>query len=242
MRPALALPFTIIPSANRVHLIAGEDFRYTLNGPALEMWLPAWLPLLDGSRTLDGLLALLPEERRGGARQLVERLYGERVLTDGPSAAAFAPCRAAPRVLLQDRLDYDAALRFNRERLDDKTPWVWATTGPMGRGYVGPLFLPDAGPCMACLFAAFRRLSPAPEIYEELIRHARRGGEVKASPAPEHVVAVVRELVRWKEESAQQPEPAAALFRLHVVEAATLEVSSHSVFVDPECAECGGRR
>jgi bacteriocin biosynthesis cyclodehydratase domain-containing protein len=242
MRPCLTLPFTIVPSANQVRLIAGEDFRYTLDGPALETWLPAWLPLLDGGHTLDELLALLPEERRGGARQLVERLYGERVLIDGPAAAAFAPCRAAPRVLLQDRLDYDAALRFNRERLDDKTPWLWATTGPMSRGYVGPLFLPDAGPCMACLFTTFHRLSPAPEIYDELIRHSRGGGEVRASPAPEHVVAVVRELVRWKEELAQQRESAAALFRLHVVEAATLEVSSHRVFVDPECAACGGRR
>ena len=160
----------------------------------------------------------------------------------GPAAAAFAPGRAASRVLLQDRLDYDAALRFNRERLGERTPWLWATTGPMSRGYVGPLFLPDAGPCMACLFTTFHRLSPAPEIYDELIRHSRGGGEVRASPAPEHVVAVVRELVRWKEELAQQRESAAALFRLHVVEAATLEVSSHRVFVDPECAACGGRR
>ena len=50
MRPCLALPFTIVSAANQVRLIAGEDFRYTLNGPELETWLPAWLSQFDGRR------------------------------------------------------------------------------------------------------------------------------------------------------------------------------------------------
>jgi bacteriocin biosynthesis cyclodehydratase domain-containing protein len=264
MRPRLALPFTILPSPDQVRLLAGEDFRYTLNGPALDTWLPAWLPLFDGRLALEELLARLPEARRDGARRLVERLYGERVLVDGPAPAAFVPCGpgllvegdgvladslmtsrtadARLTVFCQDRLDYDAALQFNRRRLDEQAPWLWATCGPLSRGYVGPLFLPDAGPCLACLLSSFQRLSPAPELYDDLLRHVRAGGEVQASPASPYFIAVLRELVLWKAELSQQKEAAAALFRLHVVEAATMEVSSHPVFVDPECVACRGRR
>jgi bacteriocin biosynthesis cyclodehydratase domain-containing protein len=242
MRPLLALPFTIVPSPNQVRLIAGEDFRYTLSGAALGTWLPTWMPLLDGTRTLDELVTLLPEERRTAARQLVERLYGERVVVDAPATAAFNPGVAPPALLFQDGLDYHAALQFNRRCLAEKTPWLWMTSAPLGRGYLSPLFLPDAGPCLACLFATFQRLSPAPELYDVLIRHAQNGGVIQPSPAAPHVVAVLRELVSWKLELAKQTEPGAALFRLHVVEAATMEVASYRVFVDPECPDCGGRR
>src|SRR5207302_70111 len=46
-RPCLALPFTVLTAQDRVRLVAGEDFRYTLTGPGLETWLPDWLPTLD---------------------------------------------------------------------------------------------------------------------------------------------------------------------------------------------------
>jgi hypothetical protein len=94
-RPCLAPGFSILPGPDRVRLVAGEDFRYTLTGPGLETWLPAWLPALDGSRTAEEWLGQLPPERRDPARQLLARLYGERVVLDGP-AAAHAP---APHLL-----------------------------------------------------------------------------------------------------------------------------------------------
>ena len=242
MRPSLALPFTIVPSANQVRLIAGEDFRYTLTGTGLETWLPAWLPLLDGRRTLEELLGLLPEERRRATKALVERLTGERVLVDSPASAAFTPSASRPRIFTQDCLDYEATLAVNRAYLTERISWLWTTTAPLSRGYVSPLFLPDTGPCLACLLANFRRLSPAPELYDDLIRHKQQGGAIRPSPAPPPVVAVVRELVEWKAELAERENPPAALFRLHVVEAATMEVSAHRVFVDPKCAACRGQR
>jgi len=55
-RPRLALPFTAIAQGDTVHLVAGEDFRHTLTGPALERWLPVLLGALDGRQTLDQLL------------------------------------------------------------------------------------------------------------------------------------------------------------------------------------------
>jgi bacteriocin biosynthesis cyclodehydratase domain-containing protein len=266
-RPCLAPGFTVLPGPDRVRLVAGEDFRYTLTGPGLETWLPAWLAELDGRRTADDLLALLPPEHRGPAAQLLARLYGERVVLDGPAAAAHKAARyalcpegtgllaeglkavsgiageaLAVSVLAQDCLDYDEARRFNRRCLEGGAPWMWVTCGPLSRGYVSPVFLPDAGPCLACLLGHFERLSPAPEVYADLAEHARQGRPLTPAPFAERGIRVLVELAAWKVELMGRAEPPAALFRLHVLEAAALEVTAHRVFADPECEECRGRR
>ena len=267
-RLCLALPFTILCGPGRVRLVAGEDFRYTLEAPGLEKWLPGWLPTLDGRRTLAEAVAALPEELRPAARQLVARLYGERVLIDGPAAAAHRPrrCRLVAEgsgplrdaltgaagesdpgaevvhVLCQDRLDYAEALDFNRRMLAGAAPWFWVTTGPLSRGYVSPAFLPDVGPCLECLLTGFRRLSPAPELYAELADHAARGGAVAPAPFPAPAAALLLDVLRWKVELLAERDPPAALYRLHVLEVAALEVSAHRVFADPECPACRGRR
>ena len=96
-------------------------------------------------------------------------------------------------------------------------------------------------PVWRACFTPFRRLSPVPEIYDDLIQFAQGGADIRPSPAR----ARRRHGARTGElegELAQRPEPATALFRLHVVEADTMEVSSHRVFVDPECAICRGHR
>jgi bacteriocin biosynthesis cyclodehydratase domain-containing protein len=268
LRPCLALPFTVLSAADRVRLVAGEDFRYTLEAPGLEKWLPGWLPTLDGRRTLAEAVAALPEELRPAARQLVARLYGERVLIDAPAATAHRPrpCRVvaqgsgplhdglvaaageagtgaeAVHVLCQDRLDYAEALDLNRRMLAGAAPWFWITCGPLSRGYVSPAFLPDAGPCLECLLTGFRRLSPAPELYAELTEHAARGGALAAAPFPAPAVALLLDVLRWKVELLAESDPPAALYRLHVLEVAALEVSAHRVFADPECPACRGRR
>lgn len=262
-RPRLALPFTVLPAADAVRLVAGEDFRYALAGPGLQTWLPDWLAGFDGRTPLTALIDRLPESLRTAASDLAERLYGERVLIDGTAADAHAPVRYRLKVegsaawaagwvpasegerdlpvLCQDRLDYDEALRFNHRCRTAGTPWLWATTGPMSRAYVGPLFLPDAGPCLSCLLGHFRRLSPAAELYDALASHARSGGPVVPVPFPAPGIAVVQQLLRWKADLAAEPAAQAALYRLHVLDAGSLEVSSHRVFVDPECLECGRR-
>jgi bacteriocin biosynthesis cyclodehydratase domain-containing protein len=264
-RPRLALPFTILTDRDTVRLVAGEDFRYTVTGTGLDGWLPGWLAGLDGRVALDEALDRLPESCRGAAQQLVDRLYGERVLIDGSAPDAHAParCRLAPEgsaawaagwqpiaedatacalaAFCQDRLDYAAALSFNRRCLKTGRPWLWASTGPMSRAYVSPLFLSDAGPCLSCLLYHFRRLSPAPELYDALTDHGRAGRPLVPVPFPQPAIAVVQQLLLWKAALAEEPEAPAALYRLHVLEVASLEVTSHRVFVDPECPECGGR-
>jgi bacteriocin biosynthesis cyclodehydratase domain-containing protein len=266
LRPCLAPGFTVLSGPDRVRLVAGEDFRYTLTGRGLESWLPQWLPLLDGSRTAEELASLLPDEHREAARQLLARLYGERVLIDPPAAAACKPASytlrpegtgaladalrgvaGTPdlrplRVLAQDRLDYDEVLRFNRDCLRGETPWLWVTCGPQGRGYLSPAFLPDAGPCLACLLGHFERLSPAPEIYADLAEHARQGKPIAAAPFPERGARLLVDLLLWKAELLEKEDPPAALFRLHVLDVASLEVTAHRVFIDTECSECHGCR
>lgn len=269
VRPCLALPFTILSSPNRVRLVAGEDFRYTLDGLELDSWLPAWLLALDGRRILAEALATLAEGRRDVAREIVARLYGERVLIDGPAASAHTPavfalhvegegvlhqeltaaCQSAGEtgirrlpVLCQDRLDYEEALRFNRRQQEEGVPWLWASCAPMSRAYVSPLFLPDAGPCLECLLHHFQRLSPVPELYADLMEHARQGRAIRSTPIPTRAVPLLVQLVRWKAELACEAPSPAALFRLHVLDVASLEITSHRVFPDPECASCTGRR
>ena len=265
-RPRLALPFTILSGPDTVRLVAGEDFRYTLSGPGIEQWLPGFLGELQGTEPLEKTLARLTEAQRNPALQLAARLYGERVLVDGPALAAHPAANyrlvvegagtlreelqrtVEPTtqestkplaVLCQDRLDYEEALRFNQRCRSGSSPWLWASTGAMSRGYVSPLFLPDAGPCLACLLGHFERLSPAPEIYRELQAHARAGQPIAPGPFPIEAVTILRSLLLWKAALAGQREPPAALYRLHVLEVETMEVSTHRVFVDPECPECG---
>src|SRR2546421_638029 len=174
-RPRLALPFTILTGPDTVRLVAGEDFRYTLTAPGLDGWLPDCLARLDGRTPLDEALGRLPEALREPAEQLVEQLYGERVLIDGTAPDAHAPSRF--------------------------------------------------------------RLAPAPELYDALAG----GRSITPVPFPAAATAIVQQLLVWKAALAEEPEAPAALYRLHVLEVASLEVSSHRVLVDPECPECGGR-
>ena len=262
-RPRLAWPFTVLTGPDTVRLVAGEDFRYTLSGPGIEQWLPQLLEGCDGRRSFEQLSQGLPREQLETARQLLERLHGERVVVDGPASAAHEGNRYTIRaegtgellaglqaeadagdpilVLCQDRLDYDAALRFNRRALAGSAPWLWATYGPMSRGYVSPPFLPRAGPCLACLLRHFQRLSPAAEIYDDLIAHALKAQSIEPVGFPAHGIEILRRLVRWKVALLAEAEPPAALYRLHVLDAQALEVSSHRVLADPECPDCGGR-
>jgi bacteriocin biosynthesis cyclodehydratase domain-containing protein len=264
-RPCLALPFTFLTSADQVRLVAGEDLRYTLTGPQIEQWLPDWLASLDGSRTLTQALAELPENTRESAGRLASRLLGERVLVDGPACAAHVGAsyrlliegsgplydslasladqadRPPLRVLCQDRLDYEEALRFNASCLQGKTPWLWLSWGALQRGYVSPVFLPDAGPCLACLLGHFQQRSPLPEVYDELRAHARQGKPIAPLPFPVRGQAILRELLLWKVVLLKEPVAPAALYQLHVLETATLEVTAHRVFAAPECSACRSR-
>lgn len=265
-RPRLAFPFTLLSTADTVRLVAGEDFRYTVNSPSVERWLPDLVARFDGRTTVDELLTTLPAELKTHAAELVDRFYAERIVFDGTVEQAHnaAVLRVVPEgtgslvqrlqferdcqnaathcrdihVLCQDRLDYHAVLDFNRRMLSGNSPWMWVTYGALSRGYVSPLFLPDAGPCLGCLIQQFQRLSPFPEVYDELANHARAGKPIAPSSFPEPGLEILRQIVMWKLSVAASSEPPAGLFRLYAVEADSLEVSVHRVFRAPRCPQC----
>src|SRR5262245_1504058 len=162
-RPRLAYPFTVLPQADMVRLVAGEDFRYTLTGPGLATWLPALLARCTGKETLDAILASVEPRRRAEAEQIIQRLYGERVLVDGPAAAAHVArqygrqvtghgvlCERLQRELMpdegqpsihiycQDRLDFAAALTACRKARQKLEPFLWVSYGALQRAYVSP--------------------------------------------------------------------------------------------------------
>lgn len=259
LRPRLAAPFTIVPQGDAVWLIAGEDVRLVLRGEAAGSWLPPLLHACDGRRTVDEVVALAPVARQDDARTLLAGLAGERIVVDGDVLLAH---RATPvgwrvdgtgklaealqvralggalPVFAQDTLDYSSALAFNADQLAGATRWLWATIGPEARAFVGPLFLPDAGPCLECLLEHFRMQSPTPELYGLLTAHRGPYAPAVFEPA---ALAVVADLVAWKLALVSHEPTPAALYVLHVIEVATLEISSHRVLINPECRACAMR-
>ena len=215
--------------------LAGE--RAVVEAAAEDAHAPARFGLaVEGSGPLaEALAARVSAEPEAAARSALASPSATR-----SGSAGRAPDGAAVAVLGQDRLDWSAALDFGRRARAAGRPAIVATTGPLARGLVSPVVLPDAGPCLGCMVRRFRALSPAPEVHDALLAHARAGRPVEPSPFPDDGVAILAALVRWKVDLlASDPAPAAP-FRLHVLEAATLEVRAHRVFLDPLCEACGG--
>lgn len=267
-RIQFAFRFAILTRPDTVRLVAGEEFRYTLRSPSLDQWLPRWLSNFEREVEWHPLLNQLPNQHQQQALEIITRLYGERVLLEGIGEPARLPSpirwvvegagKLSERlravipavsgsavklaVLGQESLDYAAALDFNRRHLrSDAAGWIWISCGPIGRGYVSPVFRPRAGPCLGCLFRNFQRLSPAPEIYEHLIEHSRAGKEIPSVPFPAAALDVLAGLARWKIESSAQLETSVGVYHLHVVEINTMECTTHRVFRDPHCPDCSQR-
>jgi bacteriocin biosynthesis cyclodehydratase domain-containing protein len=256
LRPTLAGGFTVVPGGDAVWLVAGEDVRFALRGDAVASWLPALLHACDGTHRLDDIVALAPPAHRAEARSVLDGLAGERVLVEAGAARAHQPAPAAWHVegdgaladalrarapgggvgvVAQDTLELAAALAANRARLATPAPWLWVTIGPAARALIGPLFVPDAGPCLECLVDHFRLRSPVPELYDLLATHAGPFAPAAFEPA---ALPVVADLVAWKLALIARAPAPSALYALHVVEVASLEVSSHRVLINPECPAC----
>ncbi|MEO7092369.1 MAG: TOMM precursor leader peptide-binding protein [Polyangiales bacterium] len=260
MRPRLAPHFTCAVEEGIVWLVAGEDVRYRLDPGGDPSWLRDAIARCDGSRTLASIIAEVPIPVRADAETALRRLYEERVLVDGTASEAHAPASPGCRVIgasrvaelvrahttdgpielfVQDTLDHTALLAHNTAALAARRRWMWISTGAGSRAYVGPLFVPDAGPCAACVLVHFKRLSPAPDLYDALIAHGEHGGPFAAAELPPPALDVTASLARWKLSLAAQPVAAPALYALHVIEVGDLTVSSHAPVRDPECAACG---
>lgn len=260
MRPRLAPHFTCAVAEGIVWLVAGEDVRFRIDPGGDPSWLEAAIARCDGRHTLEAIVAQVPAAVRADAEAALRRLYEERVLVDGTAAEAHAVAPGGCRVLgssraaelvraattagpidvfVQDTLDHAALLAHNRVALAERRRWMWISTGAGSRAYVGPLFVPDAGPCAACLLVHFKRLSPVPDLYDVLIAHGEQGRMFAAPALPPPALDIAAALARWKLTLATEPVAQPALYALHVVEVGTLTVTSHVPIRDPECAACG---
>jgi bacteriocin biosynthesis cyclodehydratase domain-containing protein len=88
------------------------------------------------------------------------------------------------------------------------------------------------------LLRNFQRLSPAPDLYDDLIEHSRAGGEIPPVPFPAPALALLAALARWKIETSTQTEASVGVYQLHVLETDTMATTTHRVFRDPHCPDC----
>lgn len=258
-----AFRFTVIREPDRVRLVAGEDLRWSLEAAGIEQWLPRVFEVLDGGGTVDEAVdsavgadrVLVSETLRRllGERVLVEPtrrpalasphgfvFYGEGALKDAMGALCVPPSagQALLHVFVQDSLHLASAMDFNATRLSGAEPFLWATTGPLARAFVSPVFLPSQGPCLECLLRGFRRISPAPELWDALLNHSRAGGVVEPSLCSEVGIAMLVQLILAKRAWLAETEPPAALYDLHVLDLRTLEISTHALESDECCESC----
>ena len=104
--------------------------------------------------------------------------------------------------------------------------------------WIGPLFLPDAGPCWACMADRIR----GNRHTETYLSRASGGARPPISPAPAALPTtlataanlVALELVKWRAGAASAPGA-----RLHTINLTTLETRAHAVVHRPQCSVCG---
>lgn len=259
-RIVAAAPVTVVPAGRKIHLIAGEDLRFSLSGEGIDRWLPQTMRELEEALTVDELLERVPPEFRANATSVLTRLCDEGLLRIQPELPPKALDRAVSvrgdadflpelpvdwrkasdglTVFCQDTLGRETALRAALECRAAGRPFLWVSSGAHARAFVSPVFSTLGRPCLACLFAVSDSLGPVPELHSALREHDARGGALaKAAMSPAQR-AFLSSLVVWKV-STWQDGNILASSKLHVVEWVDGSVESYSVRREPACAGCG---
>jgi bacteriocin biosynthesis cyclodehydratase domain-containing protein len=129
--PYLAPWYRIAVERGRVVLEYGQRI-VCLEGAAAEQLVPALLPLLDGSRAIDEIVAVLGEVTRPAVEHALAQLAEQNLLVEGPALPESLPRPAAGVAELL------VALRPGPEPLGDKAAQVAACSiGVVGRGTAG---------------------------------------------------------------------------------------------------------
>ena len=129
--PYLAPWYRVATDGGRVLLEYGQRI-VCLEGRAAEHLVPALLPLLDGSRGIDEIVAVLGEVTRTAVEHALEQLAEQNLLVDGPALAESLPRPAAGVAELL------VALRPGSEALGGTAAEVAACSiGLVGRGAAG---------------------------------------------------------------------------------------------------------
>lgn len=251
------VPLTVVPESGCVRVLAGEDLRFTVRGEGLDAWLPQVLAALEPGVSASAASAHAPAPQRDDALEILARLTQERLLIEreqvrpaaaprvevrgeGPLASrlrsetpAVTSSSGPPLVVIaQSTMDYRWAQQVDREAAAQGHWRMWVSDGAAARGWVGPVMRPEGGPCLDCLLTAFERLSPEPELWQALQSHP---GPFATSTVPDAARDILCRTAALKLAGVTEPEAPAAVYRLHVLELATFEVTSHEVPVDPDC-------
>lgn len=262
-RPRLALPTSIIPDGRFLHLVCGMELKVSLELGEQVPHLARMLEKCDGSLTLEELVQDLGAHRPHGL-SLIEQLLGDRLLVDdlqpgsnrrklhgisvegtGPLALGLANLDhqgESVRILVQDHLDLPAARAFNRRQLKLEQPYLWVTTGLADVGLVSPIFFPDSGPCLECFLHQYQKISIPSGIQEILNRQNEKTLTLGESEFPGEGLVMLQQLVRWKVRRLGLNLSGSNVFRLHVLDKTSLEISTHRIYKDPFCSECSNAR
>ena len=134
---------------------------------------------------------------------------------------------------MMDRLTEDVGGNNNASTWDDFTQYYEVIPS----NYLETLIWAEADRMSNLTVDQAKILAEGVEVIEHGINRIADGGKNVVE-----IVAVLTELARWKVEQLGQSDAIAALYELHVLETASMEVSAHRVLLDPECPECRGRR
>ena len=122
-RPLLAPWYRLVEDGDRLVCEHGRSV-VVLEGGAVRTLLPALLPLLDGSRTLDDLASCLGEPARPAIAQALDLLAAHELLVDGPDLPA------APDAVKVVAAASGLALSVVAERLAGATVGIVGAAGP----------------------------------------------------------------------------------------------------------------
>jgi len=278
--PRLLPGSTVIAEDSVVHLIAGEDFRFTIQTGDATPAIARVLRGCQGDRPLADLLAGLDPAQRDLApsdcRPSAVRTDALRRPAPPSTRDSLAnrnrggqhPRPAGPGVVAVHRWSALSVSggKHNAEQPQPRRCLARSRAGPAGSrprpgagiqspaiggrgrglalGHHGPPLArvcqpghPQTGPPLSRV-RHFRRLSPAPQLYDVLERPAEPIRFVPGEPA-EPLARIVLEIANWKLRRLGQSPAAASQFALHVVEGETLETTLHPVWLDPTCPGCG---
>jgi ribosomal protein S12 methylthiotransferase accessory factor len=136
-------------------------------------------------------------------------------------------------VLAVDYLD-DSLRARNEEALDSGLPWMLASLG--AQGWIGPVVVPDRGPCWECLAHRIRRHRASAQLDTRAEAHPLAHGQA-APPTGRRVAeaAVATELARW----IVLGPASGASEHVRTIEPPRWATRDHLVVRRPQCPACG---
>jgi oxazoline/thiazoline synthase len=219
-----------------LHQLVARGYLVGVRSDVPESDLAYWYDVgLDATRALETLGRISVAVSSLGDPGLAE-LLGQALQENGLRVSSASPLEL---VLVDDFLREELS-ELNREaRSSGRT---WCLVKVVGtRPLIGPIFVPNAGPCWECLAFWIRRNRPVDEFLAR-IRH----GNASSSPPRSELKASVRAAIGFSALAITRALAAIAQGhehplhgRLLSLDLKTFETTSHRVVPRPQCSACG---